>query len=201
MAAIQERGLRLVDATCPFVKKAQEHAASLAREGYAVILVGEADHPEVQGIVSFAVGAEVFTVSSREEAEQLPRRGRMGVVAQTTQSLANLREIVEVCLGKSKELRIFNTICDATSVRQAEAREIAAQADLMLVIGGFNSANTSRLARICSEIQPHTHHVETADQVRGEWFREVETVGITAGASTPRWIIDEVIARVNEIGK
>jgi 4-hydroxy-3-methylbut-2-enyl diphosphate reductase len=204
MGAIRQRGLTVVDATCPFVKKAQEHAARLAREGYAVVLVGEADHPEVQGIVSFARDAEVHIVSGREDAEGLPRKGRMGVVAQTTQSLANLRGVVEVCLGKSKELRVFNTICDATAVRQDEARSIAGQSEVVLVIGGFNSANTTRLARICSEIQPRTYHIETADQLLPEWFAwfaGVSSVGITAGASTPRWIIDEVAARVAEIGK
>jgi len=198
---VLSRELTIVDATCPFVKKAQEHAATLSREGYAVVLVGEADHPEVQGIVSYARDGEVFVVADREEAEGLPRRSRIGVVAQTTQSFENLRQVVEICLEKSKELRVYNTICNATAVRQGEARTIARQADLMLVIGGFNSANTTRLAQICQEIQPRTHHVETADQIAPEWFRGVETVGITAGASTPRWIIDEVVERVGSLGK
>jgi 4-hydroxy-3-methylbut-2-enyl diphosphate reductase len=94
---------------------------------------------------------------------------------------------------------VFNTICDATSVRQDEARKIAREAELMLVVGGFNSANTTRLAQICQDIQNRTFHVETADQIEPEWFSGVETVGITAGASTPRWIIDEVVERVKRI--
>jgi len=198
---ILARELTIVDATCPFVKKAQDHAAMLSREGYVVVLVGEADHPEVQGIVSFARGGEVFVVADQEEAESLPRKNRIGVVAQTTQSFENLRQVVEVCLEKSKELRVFNTICNATAVRQGEARTIARQVDLMLVIGGFNSANTTRLAQICQEIHPRTHHVETAAQIEAEWFSGVETVGITAGASTPRWIIDEVVERVESLGQ
>jgi 4-hydroxy-3-methylbut-2-enyl diphosphate reductase len=201
LEAILGRRLRIVDATCPFVKKAQEYAAMLSREGYAVVLVGEEEHPEVQGIVSYAREGEVFVVADRGQAEALPRKKRMGIVAQTTQSFDNLRQIVEICLGKSNELRVFNTICDATSVRQNEARTIAMQADLMLVIGGFNSANTSRLAQICRDIQPRTHHVETADEVDPRWFPGVGIVGITAGASTPRWIIDEVVDRVRAIGK
>lgn len=198
---ILDRKLPVVDATCPFVKKAQEYAAMLSREGYAVVLVGEEEHPEVQGIVSYAREGEVFVVGDRRQAEMLPRKKRMGIVAQTTQSFENLRHIVEVCLEKSNELRIFNTICDATSVRQNEARTIASQVDLMVVIGGFNSANTSRLAQICRDILPRTHHVETADEVDPRWFHGVKTVGITAGASTPRWIIDEVVDRVGAIGK
>jgi 4-hydroxy-3-methylbut-2-enyl diphosphate reductase len=198
---ILERELNIVDATCPFVKKAQDHAALLSREGYVVILVGEAEHPEVQGIVSYARDGEVFVVADRRQAEELPRKSRIGVVAQTTQSFENLRQVVEVCLEKSKELRVFNTICSATTVRQNEARNIARQVDMMLVIGGFNSANTNRLAQICIEIQTQTHHVETAEQIEAAWFTGVSTVGITAGASTPRWIIDEVMERVGQLGK
>jgi 4-hydroxy-3-methylbut-2-enyl diphosphate reductase len=198
---ILARELNIVDATCPFVKKAQDHAALLSREGYVVILVGEAEHPEVQGIVSYARDGEVFVVADRRQAEELPRKSRIGVVAQTTQSFENLRQVVEVCLEKSKELRVFNTICSATTVRQNEARNIARQVDMMLVIGGFNSANTNRLAQICLEIQPRTHHVETAEQIEPAWFAGVSTVGITAGASTPRWIIDEVMERVGLLGK
>ncbi len=197
LAAIHGRELKIVDATCPFVAKAQQYAAQLAREGYAVVLVGEAEHPEVQGIVSYAGEGEVFVVADRDQAETLPRKSRIGVVAQTTQSYENLRQVAEVCLQKSKELRVFNTICNATAVRQNEARAIAKEADLMLVIGGFNSANTSRLAQICREIQSRTFHVETADQIDPSWFSGVTTVGITAGASTPRWIIDEVLAKVD----
>ncbi len=133
------------------------------------------------------------------EAEALPRTPRMGIVAQTTQSLENLREVVDFCLQRSKELRVFNTICDATAVRQNEARKIAAEVDLMLVIGGYNSANTNRLAQLCCDLQSNTYHVETAAEVDSAWFAEVKTVGITAGASTPRWIIDEVVERVESI--
>jgi 4-hydroxy-3-methylbut-2-enyl diphosphate reductase len=198
---ILAREMKIVDATCPFVKKAQDHAALLSREGYVVILVGEAEHPEVQGIVSYARDGEVYVVADRRAAEELPRKSRIGVVAQTTQSFENLRQVVEVCLEKSKELRVFNTICSATTVRQTEARTVARQVDMMLVIGGFNSANTNRLAQICQEIQPRTYHVETAEQIDPAWFAGVATVGITAGASTPRWIIDEVVQRVEFLGK
>lgn len=201
MGDILSRELKIVDATCPFVKKAQKYAALLSRRGYVVVLVGEKEHPEVQGILSYAQNGQVFVVADPQEAETLPNKRRMGIVAQTTQSLGNLRAIVDVCLEKCKELRVYNTICDATAVRQSEARTIARQADLVLVLGGFNSANTTRLAQICREIQPRTYHVETADQIDPQWFKGVETVGVTAGASTPPWIIDEVMERVGELGK
>jgi len=200
MEEIEDRRLAVVDATCPFVKKAQEYAGLLSDQGYALVLVGEREHPEVRGIVSYARDGEVYVVSGRREAEEVPARKRIGVVAQTTQSYANLREVIDVCLGKSQELRVYNTICDATSVRQNEARAIAGQVDLMLVIGGFNSANTTRLAQICRELQPNTHHIETADEIAPEWFAGVSSVGITAGASTPQWIIDEVVEKASAAG-
>lgn len=199
MQAIQTRQLIVVDATCPFVKKAQEYAARLARDGYSVVIVGEAEHPEVQGIVSYAEAGKVTVVANATEAAALPRLNRVGIVAQTTQSFENLRQIADICLEKCQEMHVFNTICDATTVRQNEAREIAGKVDVMLVIGGFNSANTTRLAQICRELQPRTHHLETAGEIEPLWFEGATAIGITAGASTPRWLIDEVIDRVTQL--
>jgi len=201
MEEILASAMDVVDATCPFVKKAQEYAAMLRNEGYSVVLVGEKDHPEVQGIISYAENGNVYVVADFKEASSLPRKRKMGIVAQTTQSYENLRQIVDVCLEKSLELRVFNTICDATSIRQEEARSIARRSDMVLIVGGFNSANTTRLAQICREIQPHSQHVETADQIDPEWFEGVEVLGITAGASTPAWIIDEILEKVEKLKK
>lgn len=195
---IETQQLEIIDATCPFVKKAQDYATQLSEEGYLLVLVGEADHPEVQGIYSYAKG-EAVVITSAEEARLLPNKNKVGIIAQTTQSLENLQEIVSACLARAKELRVYNTICDATTLRQREARQIAAEVDLMLVIGGFNSANTSRLARLCQEQQPCTYHIETAVQLQDDWFAGKARVGITAGASTPGWIIDEVLQRLEDI--
>lgn len=201
MNKVQEKNLTIVDATCPFVKKAQEYAARLSEEGYTVVIVGEVEHPEVQGIVSFSGDSVVHVVADAEQAVALPRMRKVGIVAQTTQLYENLKDVMDVCLAKSQELKVYNTICDATSVRQNEAREIALSVDLMIVIGGHASANTSRLARICKEIQPHTWHIETPEEIQSGWFAGVEKVGVTAGASTPRWLIDEVVAKVTTRGK
>ena len=192
------RELDVVDATCPFVKKAQEHVKSLADEGYDVVVVGDADHPEVEGIVSYAQG-NVYVVGSGAEAVNLPRMGKVGVVAQTTQSFENLKKVVFQCLLKGTEIRVFNTICDATAVRQEEAKELAQQVDCMIVIGGYNSANTRRLAQVCTELQPKTYHIETAEQVDPTWLIGVSRVGVTAGASTPKWLIDEVLDRIRQV--
>ena len=198
LEAVITRNLEIVDATCPFVKKAQEHVASLSSTGYDVVVVGDADHPEVQGIVSYATG-RVYVVGSGEEAEALPRMAKIGVVAQTTQSFENLKAVVTACLGKGGEIRVYHTICDATAVRQEEAKALAGKVDCMIVIGGYNSANTKRLAEVCSELLPRTHHIEIASQLNTDWFKGVDKVGITAGASTPKWLIDDVMDRIREI--
>lgn len=195
-----QKDLTIVDATCPFVKKAQDHVKSLSEAGYGVIVVGDADHPEVQGIVSYG-GNKVYVVASGDEVKKLPKMSRIGIVAQTTQSFENLRNVVSECLLRGGEIRVFNTICDATAVRQEEAKELAGRVDCMLVIGGFNSANTRRLLEVCAEIQPLTHHIETAAEINPDWFSGVETVGVTAGASTPKWIIDEVMDKIEELNK
>jgi len=198
MREAHEKGLEVVDATCPFVKKAQNQVKMLSDEGYDMVIVGEKEHPEVEGIISYAAG-KVFVVASGDDAQALPEMKKTGVVAQTTQSYQTLEAVVDVCLAKTQELRIFNTICDATSVRQEEAKVIAGDVGCMLVIGGFNSANTRRLAEVCSEIQMNTHHVETVEQLSPEWFVGVESVGVTAGASTPKWLIDEVLEGINAL--
>ena len=196
----QQKKLDIVDATCPFVKKAQEHVKSQSDNGYSVIVVGDADHPEVQGIVSYG-GNKVFVVASGDDVKKLPKMKKMGIVAQTTQSFENLQNVVCECLLIGAEIRIYNTICDATAVRQEEAKVLAGQVDCMLVVGGFNSANTRRLLEVCAELQPRTHHIETAAEIDPTWFEGAEVVGVTAGASTPKWIIDEVMIKIEELNK
>ncbi len=193
-----DKGLDVIDATCPFVRKAQEHVRFLSSEGYSVVVVGEEEHPEVQGIVSYATGP-VHVVADGEKAKALPYAAKLGIVAQTTQPFRNLAEVVTSCLKRGGEIRIFNTICDATTVRQNAAEELAARVDCMIVVGGYNSANTCRLRDLCSALQTNTHHIETAEEIDPAWFTNVERVGVTAGASTPKWIIDAVLDRLTQI--
>jgi 4-hydroxy-3-methylbut-2-enyl diphosphate reductase len=191
----KEKGLRIVDATCPFVKKAQDLAASLRDEGYFVVIVGDEEHPEVKSIISYG-GKDVVVINSPDKARALPKKRKMGIVAQTTQSFDNLRTIVNECIGRAGELRVFNTICGATAIRQDQSREISEEVDCMVVVGGYSSANTKRLSEICREIQPNTHHVEVADELDPAWFSGAKRVGVTAGASTPDWVINEVVERI-----
>ena len=196
----KKKGLRIVDATCPFVKKAQDLTTLLRNEGYFVVIVGDEEHPEVKSIISYG-GKDVIVIDSPDKLETLPKKKKIGIVAQTTQSFDNLKAIVNECLGKVGELRVFNTICGATAIRQDQSRDIALEVDCMIVVGGYSSANTNRLAEICKSIQPNTHHVEVAVELDSAWFSGVKKVGVTAGASTPEWIIDEVVKRIKEYGE
>ena len=191
----RSRGLDVVDATCPHVSKAHEAAQELRRGGYVVVIVGEADHPEVEGIMAHA-GGEAIVVSS---AAELPHRlgsRRIGIVVQTTQSLRRLDEVVEAILPLASEVRVFNTICSATSKRQQAAEELAAQVDVMVVVGGHNSGNTTRLVEICSTVNARVFHVETPDELDATWFDGAESVGVTAGASTPDEQMQAVIRAI-----
>ena len=187
---IEEKGLGLVDATCPHVRKAQSAAKQLADDGYQVVIVGDKNHPEVRSILEWA-GEGAVAVNTEEEADALPRHGRLGVVSQTTFSGAKFRKIVSKMLDRTSDIRILRTICTATDQRQAAAVKLAGQVDMMLVVGGRNSANTTKLAQLCQE-KCKTYHIETADEVCDEWFATIKKIGITAGASTPDWIIKEV---------
>jgi 4-hydroxy-3-methylbut-2-en-1-yl diphosphate reductase len=197
-AALDAKGVGIIDATCPFVNKAQEHARQLSSEGYAVIVVGDANHPEVKSIISYiAPGVPILT--NLAELREGTGIRKAGIVAQTTQSFENLMQFVSAALKVFPEVRVFNTICNATVLRQKESTAVAEKADVMVVLGGYNSANTCRLAEICREINPRKHHVETADELPAGFLENVSTVGVTAGASTPQWIIEALIARIREL--
>ncbi len=197
-AHARELGLDVIDATCPYVKRVHHAAENLAREGYQVLVIGESGHPEVQGIMGHA-GEEALVVSSEAEIDDLALAKRVGIVVQTTQTIELLRRIVARLLGRVEELRVVNTICEATSERQNAARDAARKADCMIVVGGRESGNTQRLAQICHEVCPETHHIEDANEIDPAWFADAETIGITAGASTPAEHIECVCARINEI--
>lgn len=196
----REQGLIIIDLTCPFVAKAQQHARSLSREGYRVVVVGEKKHPEVQSILGYA-GADPVVVERSEDIDQLELHGRLGIVAQTTQSYGNFSEIVLRLLRLSNELKVFNTICSSTKERQEATRVLASRVDVMIVVGGRNSANTSRLVSLSREAGKPTYHVEVVDEIRSEWLKDARTVGVTAGASTPGWVIDAVLERLRSEGK
>lgn len=188
--AIKAKGLELADATCPHVKKAQMSAKSLADEGFKVIIIGEQEHPEVKSIKEWA-GENSLVLDTEEKARNVAFVPRLGIVAQTTFSAEAFTKIVSILIEKSYDIRILRTICTATDKRQSAAIKLAKNVDMMLVIGGRNSANTTRLAQLCTA-HCVTHHIETVDELQDEWFNNIKKIGITAGASTPDWIIKEV---------
>jgi (E)-4-hydroxy-3-methyl-but-2-enyl pyrophosphate reductase len=191
LKAAEESGIRLVDATCPFVKKAQDYARELNDEGYKVVIVGDKNHPEVQGILSYAGEDAVVAVGERDLSGMKKLR-KIGVVAQTTTTFERLKAVVTRCMEISSEIKIYNTICDATHIRQKEAQDIARGVDVMVVVGGKNSGNTTRLAELCRRTGTPTFHIETHEDLDRGWFRGARKVGITAGASTPDWVIKGV---------
>ncbi len=189
-----ERGLQVVDGTCPYVKYPQAMAQRLSREGYHVVIVGDANHAEVKGVVSYAEGL-CTVVKPGGPIPAIPAN-KVAVIAQTTCIGAEFERVVGALALRHKEVKAVNTICTDTDERQADARALAAEVDAVVVVGGKNSANTRHLAEICRSIQPRTWHVETEDELQSEWFRDCRVVGISAGASTPDWVVKGVAARL-----
>lgn len=201
---IENAGFEVYDLTCPDVKKAQQKAVELVKDGYYLVIVGKEEHPEVSAIKANALmyGDKVLVAGTVEDlykhSDELREHKNIGVVVQTTQTLATLNPIIEYLTSVSKELKLVNTICPSTSRRQAEAQELAQNNDLMIIVGSKNSANTTHLADIAEEYTK-TVHIETADELSEyeELINKSNKIGVTAGASTPQNIIDEVIEKLN----
>jgi len=194
LAEARRKGLEVVDATCPFVKKAQEIARLLSGEGYRVVILGDRGHPEVEAISAGLPAVSV--VKNEAQARGLKKARKMGVVAQTTQSFETFSRVVCLLVGKAQELRAYNTICETTSSRQREALRLAGEVDVMVVVGGRNSANTARLYEICKSRVRRTHWVENAAELKSPWFRHAVHAGVTGGASTPDWLVRQVANRI-----
>jgi len=198
MEAAKARGLEVVDGTCPYVKYPQAMAQRLSREGYHLVIVGDANHAEVKGVVSYAVGPCTVVKPGGPIPEIKDKK--VAVVAQTTCIGADFERVVGALALRHKEVRAVNTICNDTEERQADARSLAAEVDAVVVVGGKNSANTRHLAEICKEIQPRTWHVETEAELQPEWFTGCRMVGLSAGASTPDWVVEGVAGWLRRLG-
>ncbi len=201
---LERRGANVVDATCPIVTRAQQWARRLTEEGYGVIVFGDADHKEVRGILGWATG-KIMTAHSESDIAELPdwMPQRVGVLTQTTETREHFARFVEALMRmhseRIHELRVINTLCDATTGQQAAAEELAEAVDLMIVVGGRESANTHHLAEVCRERGVETHHIETEAEIDPAWLAGRRSVGVTAGASTPDYAIDAVVARLEEL--
>ncbi len=195
--ALEEQGLQIVDATCPFVKKIHRIVEQQNQEGRRVIIIGDEAHPEVEGIKGWA-DERTLTVKTAEDVERLPdlKGEKLCIVSQTTFNYNKFKELVEKFSKRGYDILVLNTICNATQERQVEAEHIASQVDAMVVIGGKNSSNTRKLYDICQKECKHTYYIQTLDDLNPESGGSVRSVGITAGASTPKKIIEEVHANV-----
>ncbi len=195
--SLRDAKFELIDATCPFVKKAQQYAKLLREEGYQVLILGDKDHPEVKGILSYA-GESAIVV--RDAGEMPVLNSRVGIVVQTTQPVEALKKLLDKVIKTVKEVKVYNTICNSTALRLRETEDMTRKVDLMLVVGGKNSANTKQLVTLCNDSMVKTYHIETAGDLFPEWFDGVGKVGITAGASTPDWIINDIVKKIEAIG-
>ena len=199
---IRARHISIVNTTCPFVHRVQIAARRLARAGFFVIIYGDADHTEVKSVLGWAGGKGLATLDEKFIAKLDPLPRRLGVLSQTTQIPAHftrfVKRLIDLAFTKDSELRIIDTICHDIRRRQAEALDLAGRVDLMLVIGGHSSANTNRLAELCSTATA-TYLVETAEEIKPSWFQGKHHIGITSGASTPEPTMEEVLARLEDL--
>ena len=182
---IKERNIKIIDATCPFVKKAQASTEDLSKNGYFVIIVGNKKHPEVMGIKAYILNKNYTVIEDEADTERLPEKEKIGVVVQTTQTIERLSLISGKLLRKTKELLVYNTICNTTRNRQNSTEELAKNVDTMIIVGGKNSANTRNLTSISKEFNKKTYHIESYREIKPEWFKNAKKVGISGGASTP----------------
>lgn len=203
--AINQKGYEAVDLTCPDVKKVQQKAIQLVQEGFLLVIVGKPEHPEVCAIKANAqIHGENIIVAPDVESlipyeKEIKDHKKIGVVVQTTQRIENLKAVVDYLIPLAKELKVFNTICASTSLRQSEARHLAQESDLMVVVGSKKSANTTHLAEILTDITP-TIHIETDEELKDyeDLIKKSQNIGVTAGASTPDAIIENVIQKLNQ---
>jgi len=200
LQTLQEKNVEVIDATCPFVTKPQQIVEEMSKEGYSIVIFGDVNHPEIKGVMSYAVNEPVVVLSVEELKNRLHElKEKVATVAQTTRKFSEYAKIVNFLMEHKKEVRVFNTICNATFENQDAARELAKEADVMIVIGGKNSSNTKQLLTICKESCPDSYLVEDESELKKEWFEGKRLCGVTAGASTPDWIIQRVIGKIKEI--
>jgi len=194
---LHESKVEVVDATCPYVTKPQQICQEMSEDGYEIIIFGDEVHPEIRGVKSYAVdGAKV--VSSAAELENLKLGDKIALVAQTTRKVEDYMEVVNYLIPRHKEVRVFNTICNATFENQDAIRKLSKKADIMLIIGGKNSSNTKQLHSISQSYCEDSYHIEDEKEIDFMWFKDKKLCGISAGASTPDWIIENVVQLIKK---
>jgi len=198
--ALLKEGVDVVDATCPYVTKPQEICQEMSEEGYDVVIFGDESHPEIKGVKSYATYGAIV-VTNVEDVKKLKLKEKIALVAQTTRKVEDYMAIATYLIPRYKEVRVFNTICNATFENQDAVDKISMNADVMIVIGGKNSSNTKELFSIAQENCPSSYHIEDETELQESWFDGKKFCGLSAGASTPDWIIKNVISSIQNISK
>ena len=193
----QSKDINIIDATCPLVEEIHDEVKKLSKEGRKIIVIGDHGHDEVVGIASQV--SDAIIVSNIEEAMELRKMKKAGVVSQSTQTIENVQKIINIIMTKVYDLNFVNTICFPTKRNQNQIKDLAKQCDVMIVIGSFTSANSKRLTLLAKEINDRSYQVTNADEIKIEWFTGAKTVGLSAGASTPDNIIDDVLNKIKTI--
>ena len=202
LSALKEQKNQIIDATCPYVTTPQHIVEKMSNEGYSIVIFGDKNHPEIKGVVSYAKDLKnAFIVDSAEELEGLPILSKVAVVAQTTRKPTDFSKIISALVLQHKEIRVFNTICNATFENQDAAAELAKDADIMVVIGGKHSSNTKQLHSISKTYCDSSYLIENEKELNAKWFEGKKLCGISAGASTPDWIVQNVIDQIEKLVK
>lgn len=200
LAEIKAKHFNIVDATCPFVTKPQQIVESMSNEGYEIVIFGDATHPEIQGVRSYAKeGASVIVISSLEELKAQKIARKVALISQTTKQIEKFNQIACYLIENAQEVRIFNTICNATFDNQNATRELSGEVDVMIIVGGKTSSNTKQLYMIAKEKCHDSYLVENEDEIQKEWFEGKKLCGVSAGASTPDWIVQKVRAYIEAV--
>ena len=195
---LKSRGLRIMDGTCPYVHYSQRKAMELHRDGYTVVIVGDKDHPEIRGILGY-IHDEGYAVKTVDEVRALPPLQKIGVIAQTTISPRKYQLVIDALRERAPEVKVSETICDATEENQKAVRSLSREVDLLLVIGGRHSANSNKLVEAAREHCPASFLIETSSEIDPATLRGVRRVGVSAGASTPDWMIQQVVERLRRL--
>lgn len=198
---LRAKDTKVINATCPFVTTPQQIVKKMSKEGYSILIFGDSDHPEVKGVQSYGEDQEdVHIVINPKEIDSIKfKHDKVATIAQTTKKKEKYLEIVNALILKNKEVRVFNTICDATLENQDAAKELSQKVDIMIVIGGKNSSNTKQLHSICIENCKDSYLIENEKDLKPQWFNNKSNCGLTAGASTPDWVIQAVLKYIEKI--
>ena len=198
LAELKKTDIKVIDATCPFVTKPQQICEKMSEEGYDVVIYGDMHHPEVKGVKSYAKGS-VYVVLDESELEGIKFKQKVALVSQTTRKVEKFMQIANYLMLHVKEVRVFNTICNATFENQEAAKNLAKRADVMIIIGGKNSSNTKQLYLISKNFCEDSYLIESEEELERSWFEGKNLCGISAGASTPDWIIQKVVDRIKKV--